>query len=420
MLAKFAGAPTLAAVEMKTQTWYFIFQVIQVFLITTFTSAASSVASQIVSNPGIAVSLLAENLPKASNFYISYFILQGLMIFALQLLNLVPLLMLSVVGKFIDKTPRKQYNRWMQLVGIGWGSEYPKFTNMGVIMLSYSCIAPLVLGFATIGFGLMYLGFRYQFLFVLGLKVDMHGESYLKGLRQLLTGLYLAVWCLIGLFAIAVGNDRAAIGPLVLMIIFLVVLIVCHVFVVAGLRPLESNIPLDLLAGNQASKVISHDVEQGHSYDSDDTRADGTANAGPNAANLNKEHRASQPEEWQPTVGAGKSTGNFLTRRFENAIDKARAKAQSRLSREQVEKPPTYSEDDLKEAYLHPALAATRNPIVWLARDNLGISRALVEGNKKAGLESTDEFAWLNAKGKVEWDVEQPQKAPIWEEHRIW
>lgn len=39
LLAKYAGEPTLSAIELKTQSWYFIFQVIQVFLITTFASS---------------------------------------------------------------------------------------------------------------------------------------------------------------------------------------------------------------------------------------------------------------------------------------------------------------------------------------------------------------------------------------------
>lgn len=38
LLAKFAGEPTLSAIELKTQSWYFAFQVVQVFLITTFSS----------------------------------------------------------------------------------------------------------------------------------------------------------------------------------------------------------------------------------------------------------------------------------------------------------------------------------------------------------------------------------------------
>ncbi|KPI43054.1 uncharacterized protein AB675_2157 [Cyphellophora attinorum] len=401
-LAKFAGAPTLAVVESKTQSWYFIFQVIQVFLITTFSSAASSVVTQIVQNPGSAVNLLAKNLPKASNFYISYFILQGLMIFALQILNIAGLLSIYVLGKILGKTPRKQYTRWMQLIGLGWGSEYPKITNMGVIMLSYSCIAPLVLGFATIGFALMYLGFRYQFLFVLGLKVDMNGEGYLKALRQLLVGLYLATWCLIGLFAISVGDSRAAIGPLVLMVVFLVVLIVCNVLVNAGLKPLESNIPLDLLAGNQASRVLSAEsTEEGHGYDSDDTRADPNAlhNTSNGAPIVNKGERAQPQNEWQPSVPKDKRKSNFLTSRFENAIDKSRAKA----------------------TYMHPALAAPKKDmVVWLAQDKLGISRELVRGNKEAGINSTDEFAWLNEKNKVEWDTTQPEKVPIYDEVRYW
>jgi hypothetical protein len=104
-----------------------------VFLVTTFASGAASVASQIVSDPTSAVSLLAENLPKASNFYISYFILFGLMNAAMQLLQIAPLLFFLVLGNILDKTPRKMYNRYVNLGGLGWGSLYPKFTNLGVI-----------------------------------------------------------------------------------------------------------------------------------------------------------------------------------------------------------------------------------------------------------------------------------------------
>jgi calcium permeable stress-gated cation channel len=77
-MAKLSGEVTLPAAELKTQTWYMAFQVNQVFLVTTFSSGAASSTAQIVTNPRAATTLLGENLPKASNFYISYFILQGL------------------------------------------------------------------------------------------------------------------------------------------------------------------------------------------------------------------------------------------------------------------------------------------------------------------------------------------------------
>jgi calcium permeable stress-gated cation channel len=41
LLAKFAGEPTQSAIQLKVQSWYFIFQVVQVFLITTFASSQS-------------------------------------------------------------------------------------------------------------------------------------------------------------------------------------------------------------------------------------------------------------------------------------------------------------------------------------------------------------------------------------------
>lgn len=133
LLAKFAGAATLSQVELQTQKWYFWFQVIQVFLVTTFSSGASSVAAQIVQQPATAPTLLAKNLPKASNFYISFFIVYGLGQASMQMLAVGSLAMIAFVGPFLDKTPRKQYKRWFNLAGLGWGSEYPKWTNLGVI-----------------------------------------------------------------------------------------------------------------------------------------------------------------------------------------------------------------------------------------------------------------------------------------------
>lgn len=77
-ISKLSGEVTLPAAELKTQSWHMAFQVIQVFLITTFSSGAAATVSQLIKHPEKATTLLAENLPKASNFYISYFIVQGL------------------------------------------------------------------------------------------------------------------------------------------------------------------------------------------------------------------------------------------------------------------------------------------------------------------------------------------------------
>ena len=137
LMAKLGGLPTRSRVELRTQNFYFVFQVIQVFLVTTLSSGAAATGKQIYRNPSSAPSLLAERLPLASNFYISYFILQGLTISSGALLQIVGLILFRVLGKLLDSTPRKMYQRWANLSKLGWGTLFPVYTNLTVIgMLS--------------------------------------------------------------------------------------------------------------------------------------------------------------------------------------------------------------------------------------------------------------------------------------------
>jgi hypothetical protein len=132
-MAKWGGAPTAAAVELWTQNAYFAFQVIQVFLVVTITGSASSVVQGIIEQPTSAASLLAKNLPKVSNFYISYMILQGLTFTSGALLQIVGLILGKVLGKLLDSSPRKMYKRWSSLSDLGWGTVLPPMTLLVVI-----------------------------------------------------------------------------------------------------------------------------------------------------------------------------------------------------------------------------------------------------------------------------------------------
>jgi len=97
------------------------------------TSAASAVAKQIVEDPTSATTLLAENLPKSSNFYISYFIVQGLTIAAGVISQVVGFVIFTLLYKFLAGTPRALYAKWANLSAISWGSTMPVYTNIAVI-----------------------------------------------------------------------------------------------------------------------------------------------------------------------------------------------------------------------------------------------------------------------------------------------
>ncbi|KAI7245991.1 DUF221-domain-containing protein [Hortaea werneckii] len=401
--------PTMPAVQAKVQRWYFPFQVVQVFLVTTFTSAATSVVTDIINDPTSAAGLLATNLPKASNFYIVYFVLNGLIAASLQFLNIVPLLFALFLGKILDTTPKKMYNRYVTLGGLGWGAFYPKMTLLGVIALSYSIIAPLVLGFATVGFGLMYLGFRYNVLFTLGTTVDTKGDCYARALKQLITGLYISEICLIGLFAIgSAGNGLVSLGPLIIMIIMLIATVIWNMELSNALDKHSRILPCDLLADEYRDDVTEDVAEKGGATNGHSKKLGSVTSTGlyqlPNSAD--------PPAPPSGLVGKIKS---FI---FPSKFASAAVLSRYILSPFLTHPVRPYTEKEREEAYLHPALTA-EVPIIWLARDPHGLSRREVDACRREigeGIEVTDEEAWFNEQGKVEWDKTHPQKAPVWED----
>lgn len=103
------------------------------FLVTTIASSASAVAKQIADNPGSVTGLLANNLPKASNFYMSYFIVQGLTVASGVISQVVGFFIFHLMYKYLTGTPRGLYQKWANLSAISWGSTLPVYTNITVI-----------------------------------------------------------------------------------------------------------------------------------------------------------------------------------------------------------------------------------------------------------------------------------------------
>lgn len=137
VLARLAGIPTLTMIELFVQNAYFAFQIVQVFLVTTLTSAASAALGKLLTDPTLAKDLLSQNLPKASNFYLNYFLLQSLFIGSTHLVQVFNIFKFHVFQRFA-KDARKTYVKWHRLQKVHWGGVYPVYTNLGVISKSYA------------------------------------------------------------------------------------------------------------------------------------------------------------------------------------------------------------------------------------------------------------------------------------------
>ncbi|KAK6350291.1 hypothetical protein TWF696_006522 [Orbilia brochopaga] len=369
LCARIAGCPSLSAVELHVQNSYFAFQVIQVFLITTLSSAIASSVQDIVglTNPTAITSLLATNIPKASNFYISYMLLQGLSVSAGALLQIAGLIVSKLLSAILDGTPRKKWNRWSKLSGLGWGTVFPVYTNIVVIALTYAPIAPLILGFATIGISLFYLAYKHNLLFVYDNAIDTKGMVYPRALYQTLTGLYLAEVCMIGLFALATTP-----GPLVLAVILLIITILFQIGLTNAFGPLLEPLPRNL----QISENTAETNEAVANGEKSETRA--VAMEAP-PQNVSVFKKFFQPHRY----------ANYLS-------------AKALIPQENIEY--SYSHEDRENAYAHPAMAAPE-PILWLAKDEAGVSAEEIEACKAFDIVASDEFAWINEKSKVQWEA---------------
>lgn len=80
-----------------------------------------------------------------------------------------------------------------------------------------------------------------------------------------------------------------------------------------------------------------------------------------------------------------------------------------------LEDTPEYTEEDLKKAYLNPALTSLTPPI-WLAKDEFNVSTIEIRENEEDGLKSSDRGAWLLRNGNVRWKGEDFRDVPIWKE----
>ncbi|KAH8817395.1 hypothetical protein F5884DRAFT_779240 [Xylogone sp. PMI_703] len=392
---KLSGAVTTPEVELKTQSWYFAFQVIQVFIITTFSSAATSVTTQIINNPGSATSLLAENLPKASNFYIAYFIVQGLGMSSELLLNWEGWAKSTFLYRFLDKTPRKMYKRHTELESLQWADIYPQFCNLGVIAIVYSCIAPLVLGFATIGLFLIYLAYRYNIFFTYKNELDMQGSAYALAMEQLMTGIYLAELCLIGLFAINTSP-----GPIVLMIIFLVFTAIFHAIMDRVLKPMKRYVPADMEDNTQWK--LFHDTGR---------------ESGVRPASTKRRLFQSLLDKNSALLGyafnPARFKSHYTTQRHIRTDPTASWDPSSSDSHRPP--PPSYDEAIEQEAYINPVATADKKPQLWVPKDQLGLSQKEIQESTDV-CDMSDEYAWLDQKGNVEWDKSDLTRIPIYKE----
>jgi hypothetical protein len=402
--AKLAGNPTNARVELFTQNAYFAFQVVQIFLVVTIGSTASAVVKQIIDTPSSTPTLLATRIPTVSNFYMSYFLVQGLTVASGVISQVVGFVVFKILYKFLAGTPRKMYVKWAGLSAISWGSTLPVFTmiavigtlksiSRGILKLThfqgiiYSIIAPLVLAFATIGLSFFYLAYRYNIMFVTDSQIDTKGLIYPRALQQLLTGIYIGEIVLIGLFGVAV-----AIGPLVMMVVFTIFTVLFHISLNSAFDPLLYNLPKSI------------ETEEEALFQATGVHSGMDAQHNGKSGEINEKAAAAPIQEKKPS---------FVAKFFKPHVFSDYATLRKLVPQGLLDPDNLYDEPTEANAYFPPSVIS-ETPLLWIPKDEGGISRQEVYHTSRI-IPITDDGCTLDEKNKMVWDQEST-RPPLWTE----
>ena len=456
-LAEFKGAKTGSQKTEFVQLYYFFFLFFQVFLIVSITSFFVASVDTLFANlaqlsdVNAVLNLLADNLPKAANYFFSYMILQAMSTSSGTLLQIGALLTWYILAKILDSTARNKWTRNTSLQRIKWGSFFPVYTNFACIALVYAVVAPLISIFAIITFSLLWVAQRYSLIYVTRFEHDTGGVLYPRAINQTFTGLYVMELALAGLFFIvrdADGNSACTTHG-VIMLVTLVLTIIYQVLLNRSFGPLFRFLPItvedeacirdEVFARAQARRLgLDEDsYEDEPTEESTDKGPDGVEPpAEDDEIELKKmSGPAKQGGGLFAPLDAVKKVGNWAQRdgtkalraitlqngggnnrnskRHSNKRQSLSAAEYRRLLREKDQEAQRAIGDALfggyhdeiedltpeerdalvRYAFQHSALRA-RRPTVWIPRDDIGVSDDEIRRTRELS-----EFVWISNEG---------------------
>ncbi|KAI9509025.1 hypothetical protein F5148DRAFT_1283361 [Russula earlei] len=412
IFARFEGIPLKKDVELSLMNRFFLFQVFNGFLIVSFSSGiVASLPSlvnrktgvgSIVNNPTGIPTLLAQNLPKSSTFFLTFVILQGLAGTAVGFLQIVPLVLYYVKITLLASTPRSVQDIKYSPRTSEWGTLFPTMTQLAVITFGYSIISPIINGLAFGAFLLFYLLYKYLFTWVNNQPAsgDTGGLFFPKAIQHIFVGLYVQQLCLCALFFIA-QNDRhtpSAIPEGALVVVLIIFTAFFHDTILNSYGPLIKALPLTLADS---------------AYDAVETKADATTDAPNPIPSISENIKAIDYAD----ASASKPFSEGRSTLPDSADDNPLKPLPDKPSTSSRLLPMQLTNDNSPTEFRHPATMGQQ--VIWLPKDKLGLVHEIERDLDSLDILHTTEGAEMDDNGHVDLVIpEVDQYTPTPDTHR--
>lgn len=234
---------TSASVELDVQKWFFSFLFVHIFLVVTISSGISAMIEKLINNPISIPQLLAQNLPKSSNFFCSFVFIRCVTYSSSNLFQTMDLILEIVGYNFLTDTPRYRLEKHTKIRRYMWGSIYPMFSVLASITIIYCIISPFILPLASFSFAIVFFSFKYttKYVYQQDNPSETMGKFYPQAMMQLYSGVYFLEICLIGLFVLFNRYSFA-----ICMLITFIMTIIAHFQISRKYKPLVEYLPTNL------------------------------------------------------------------------------------------------------------------------------------------------------------------------------
>ncbi|CAJ2658689.1 unnamed protein product [Trifolium pratense] len=195
------GIPTESHVARAAAGKYFYFTVLNVFIGVTLGGTLFKTFKQIQNKPKDIVPVLAASLPGNATFFLTFVALKFFVGYGLELSRLVPLIIFHLKRKYVCKTEAEVKEAWAP-GDLSYATRIPSDMLIVTIVLCYSVIAPLIIPFGALYFGLGWLVLRNQALKVYVPAYESYGRMWPHINNRILASLILYQITMFGYFGV--------------------------------------------------------------------------------------------------------------------------------------------------------------------------------------------------------------------------
>ncbi|XP_031403910.1 CSC1-like protein ERD4 [Punica granatum] len=198
-LSKTEGIPSQSHIERAASGKFFYFSVLNVFIGVTVGGTLFSTFKQIEKDPNSVVTLLAQSLPGNATFFLTFVALKFFVGYGLELSRIVPLIIFHLKKKYLCKTEDEIKEAWFP-GDLHYATRVPGDMLIVTIVLCYSVIAPLIIPFGVVYFGLGWLIHRNQAIKVYVPSYESYGRMWPHMHARILASLVLYQLTMFGYF----------------------------------------------------------------------------------------------------------------------------------------------------------------------------------------------------------------------------